>query len=333
MNPELSRRNLLKRLGIAGVASCLCGMGRAEDQPRSAAKLAKEPAAIYPFKIGDLQAVIISDGTLTVKPPFPALAATASLDKVNALLEANLQPIDKITLSLNVMVLQIGPELVLFDSGVGHMRGPACGWLTNNLKAAGIDPRDITSVLLSHAHSDHFGGLTNSDHQLAFPNAKLFANPVELDFWLSPEPDLTKCFETPEFKKAQVKRAHTVLLPIRKAFEPMKPGDTLFGCVEVMEAYGHTPGHLNYRITSGGETFIHVVDLGHSYILQIQRPDWATSFDVWPETGVVSRKRILTELATSKGTMMGYHLPFPGIGKIGLDGEGYRWFPAPWQWG
>lgn len=332
MSENLSRRSLLRRIGLFSVASCLCKSAVAEPPP-DAAKLAKAPAAIYPFRIGELQAVIISDGTLTAKPPFPALAPNATLAEVEALLEANLAPTDKVTLNLNVLVVQIGSELVLFDSGVGHMRGPACGWLTNNLKAAGINPGDITSVLLSHAHSDHFGGLTNSDHKLAFPNAKLFANPVELDFWLSPEPDLSKCYETPEFKKAQIKRAHDVLMPIRKAFEPMNPGDTLFGCVEVLEASGHTPGHLNFKITSGSETFIHFVDLAHNYILMMQRPDWVTSFDVWPEVGTVTRKRVLADLAKSKGTMMGYHLPFPGIGKVGIDGEGYRWFPAPWSWG
>lgn len=326
---NLSRRSALRGLTYAGAASCL---GASSVQAETM-KLSRDVPAVYPFRVGQLEGWVISDGTFTVKPPYPSLAPNATQSGVDALLSANLQPTTHVTLYLNVVLLKIGHELVLFDTGVGGYAAPEQGWLQSNLRKIGVSPEEITAVLLSHGHSDHFGGLLNAEYKPAFPKAKIFANPAELDFWCAAQPDLSKGYGTPEFKAAQISRGHSTLPWVQKAFEPMKPGSKLFGCIDVLHLPGHTPGHVGYRITSGDQTLIHTVDLAHSHVLMIQSPNWMTAFDVWPDEAVTTRRKALQQLADGKIRMMGYHLPFPGIGLVGPDGSGFRWYPEEWSWG
>jgi hypothetical protein len=90
------------------------------------------------------------------------------------------------------------PKLILVDTGAGELLGPKLDKLPDSLRAAGVQPEQITDILLTHIHPDHSGGLTVGGRRV-FPNATVHVNKLELDYWTNKSlgekaPEPTKTF-------------------------------------------------------------------------------------------------------------------------------------------
>ncbi len=76
-------------------------------------------------------------------------------------------------------------DVLLIDTGLGFSQQGELQ-IHRNLKANGIQPADVTKVLMSHLHKDHAGGVSYKDRlgnaHLAFPNATYFVQRREYDF-------------------------------------------------------------------------------------------------------------------------------------------------------
>ena len=112
----------------------------------------------FPFKIGKLECMAVSDGTYIYTPPtFPPpatfLFANAPRERLEqALREHNLQPeqwVEWVSPYICV-VINTGEHWVLVDTGAGGL-DPNTGKLLQNLKAEGVAPEDIDTVILTHA--------------------------------------------------------------------------------------------------------------------------------------------------------------------------------------
>ena len=122
----------------------------------------------FRFEIGKLECTAVSDGTFTYAPPiFPppaillfANAPTEPLEQ--ALVEHNLQPEQWVewTSPYICLVVNTGDHLVLVDTGAGDL-APTTGKLLQNLKAGGIAPVDIDTVILTHGHRKNVLDFTN----------------------------------------------------------------------------------------------------------------------------------------------------------------------------
>ena len=98
-----------------------------------------------------------------------------------------------------------------------------------------------------------------------------------------------------------------------------------------MAAFGHTPGHMVYRIESQGEGLVLFADLANHPIWSLARPDWEVRFDMDKEAAAASRRRVLSMIAAERLPAIGYHMPFPALGYVATDGDGFRWVPEAGQ--
>src|SRR5260221_9600371 len=160
----LTRRSLFRAgaaLAVAATATPL--LTPASAHAEDARKAGAEPQngnGFYRFKIGDFQAIVISDGYGQI-PIGPILAMNAPEAELASVLKANfMQPVIQIT--NNMLVVDTGRERILVDTGFGEKLGPSFGsfpGLEANLRRAGITPESIDLVATSHCHLDHIAGL------------------------------------------------------------------------------------------------------------------------------------------------------------------------------
>jgi len=203
-------------------------------------------------------------------------------------------------LYLNAFLLQQNGENLLFDTGVGAK-------LVENLANHGVTPEEIHKIFLTHAHFDHIGGLLK-DGQAIFPNAELFINKIEHDYWLAEENPLF--LEVIEKYKNQLK-----LFDIDVPFKQIAPG------VDALPAYGHTPGHTMFSIGKAENRTLLWGDITHVLLIQMPHPQQTVSFDVNPEQAAEARLQVLKMVADGNITVAGAHIQ-GGLGKISENGWG-----------
>ena len=167
--------------------------------------------------------------------------------------------------------------------------------LADALRRLGHDPSEIDLVYLTHFHRDHIGGLMHGD-TAAFPHAEVYASRPEYDPWMAMPPDRNA---------QQVKTMNAY----RDRLHLFAFGDTLPGGVLTIDAVGHTPGHTAYRV---GRLLI-IGDLIHGAALQLERPEYSTSYDMDRPAAARTRRRILDYARREGLVMAGMHLPPPAL--------------------
>ncbi len=316
----LSRRNLLAGAGVSGLAATL-GMPAFAKAPL----LNTQAPAFYRFKVGTIEATAISDGPLLLGEPKAEFFAGLSLDEVKKTLSDNFLNPNLMAFDQNALVINTGEKLVLFDTGLGPapMFGPTSGRLLKNLEAAGIKPEQIDAVVLTHAHPDHCWALMGQIGAPNFPNAQIYMSQADLDFW------------TDEGKISHpqlgdfVKGTRTQLLPLRDRINFVKDGAEVIPGVQAMSAPGHTVGHTIYMVTSGNSTLCLTADIAHHYVLMLEKPRIQFAFDTDGKQAAETRVRVFDMLAAQRTPIISYHFPWPGVGNIAKQGEGYRYYPLP----
>jgi glyoxylase-like metal-dependent hydrolase (beta-lactamase superfamily II) len=335
LDAAVSRRRLLTLTAGAGAALALerlVAPSRALAAPVSRlASGAPFVPAILPFMIGDVQAYSISDGTIVLPTIQPLIAPEGDPAAVAANLQAAYLPTDHAAFGVNILLLRLGSRLVLVDAGNGIGGAPATGHLVASLATLGITPDQITDVVVSHAHGDHIAGLVDpTSGALTFPHADVHINGVESAYWTSASPDTSKLRLPPEQRAASVAAAKKTLLAVGGKLHSAEPGVAILPGIELVSAYGHTPGHCAIRITSGSTQVVHIADLVHHPTLQFAHPEWTIAFDSDPAAAIVARRQLFERLAADKTLVFTYHLPFPGIGYIRATGGAYEWVPRNW---
>jgi glyoxylase-like metal-dependent hydrolase (beta-lactamase superfamily II) len=259
--------------------------------------------------------------------PKPDVFVGLSKEQLTKTLTDNFLPTDNVVLEQNVLVLNTGDRVVLFDTGMGtdKMLGPNTGRLVANLKAAGIDGKDVDAVVLTHAHPDHCFGLTTDGGAPTFPNAQIYMTQSDFEFWTD-EAKLSN-----EMLKGFIAGARARLLPIRDRVVFIKDGQEFLPGVQAMAAPGHTVGHTVYMITSQGKTMCCGGDIAHHHVVVVENPRLAFAYDTDGNQAVASRLRVFDMLAAQRVPVLPYHFPWPGIGYLAKQGDGYRYFPAPMQ--
>jgi len=321
-NFAFSRRHLL----AGSAATAAFGLlGRSEAFAKTPMVNAAAPA-VYRFKLGAFEATVISDGPLSIGPAKADLFQGVTQETIDRTLDDNFLSPANVTLEQNTLLINTGDKLVLFDTGVGpgEAFGKSTGRLIANLSAAGVAPADIDAVVITHAHPDHCWGL-GAGAAFHFPNAQIYLSQADLDFWTD------EAKSSLPFIGDFIAPTRAVLLPLRDRMVFVKDGQEILPGIQAMATPGHTVGHTSYVITSQGQTLFNTADIAHHSLLVMQNPRTKFGFDTDPEQGAATRIRAFDMVAAQKMMIVAYHFPWPGIGHVVKQGEGYRYIAAPMQ--
>src|SRR6202140_2646067 len=313
------------------VASALLVIGLAASAQQSSdkpvislstvSKLDRSQAGIYRTKVGKIDVIAVSDGTVGLGLT-KELVQNAKPGEVERLLARHFEqsPVDA---SVNAFLIKYENKLVLIDAGSSELVGPTAGKLPQSLRAAGVLPENITDVFVTPIHPDHTGGLMNGKTKV-FPNATIHINKKEVDFWFNKS-----------IAAAAVEPQKTFFAQVEPKVKPYMDSGQLktFEATELFPgfrsepAYGHTAGLTVYVLENGGEKVMFWGDVVN-IVLQVDNPDISLRFDSDATAAAVTRRKLLEDAAT-KGYIVGpAYLPFPGLGHIRKDGHAYAWVPV-----
>ncbi len=281
----------------------------------------QQPPGFYPFKLGDLEVVAVHDGVICRDRPAGFIRNAADPDVAEAFAVAGM-PADKLTLTFTALAIRSASGVVLIDTGFGAGGPPGTGRLTSNLAAAGIQPEDVTSVIISHFHGDHISGLQRPDGSPAFPKADVFVPAPEWAYWMDSSQDPSA---------GNFALCHKIFDPIAAKVRRFEWGEEVLPGLTAVQADGHTPGMSAIRIASGNDTMMYVADITNNPLVFARHPEWQAMFDINPERTIASRRKLLDQAAEDRMRLAFFHAPFPAIGYVAKNGAGYEYLPALWQ--
>jgi glyoxylase-like metal-dependent hydrolase (beta-lactamase superfamily II) len=221
-------------------------------------------------------------------------------------------------LDVNSFLISHNGKLILSDAGTGQGLQPVqknLGKLPENLRALGADPAAIDIIMLTHLHSDHSLGLVDEQGSPVFPKAELYIHEVEAAFWL----DRTLQPSDSERIVGNSNKQRAVTAPYRGRIRRVKDGEVLPGITAMLRP-GHTPGHTNWLIESGGERLLIWGDIVHLAAVQLARPEARLIYDVDTDLAAAMRAEVLEWCARERLTIAGAHLEFPGFGQVARGG-------------
>ncbi len=294
----------------------------------------------YHFQVGGLNCIAMSDcvgsmlGQCVVKDVPP--------DRVNEVFAAHGISQTETVFYYNCLYIQTDQHRILIDAGIGRsarQQDSAVldrleaegklplprsaiprleGVLLDRLQAESLAPADIDRVIITHFDGDHVGGLT-ANNQPVYPNADYILLKEAWDFWS----DAARVAQWPEFLMAAGRRT----LPlIQDRLQIVEAGVEFLPGFRLLLVPGHRPGHTAVAITSAGQHLIHVADtIGH--LLLIEYPHWHGFADINHDQAAQDRIQLLSLAVEQQALVFGSHLPFPGVGRVIPQGEGWRWQP------
>lgn len=289
---------------------------------------------IHSWSIGDVRVTSLVE---YVGPTHAPETTFPAFDEAVFRSQADLLPpgawhgnIHRLTIAIQIWIVQSGNDVVLVDAGVGNGKPrPAARMNKLNtlvphwLAAAGAAPDQVTHVLMTHLHSDHIGWNTVLDGERwvpTFPRARYLVPEADHGYFR----DLSL-----SGKAADISYADS-LAPVLDAglVDFIDARSELPAGLRPAEAFGHTPGMMNYWVRSKGQSGVFCGDVCH-HPIQVFNPGWNTAFCIIPDAAKATRAAVLAEAAATGALLMPCHFPAPHTGYVRRCGDGFLFEPAP----
>lgn len=323
----LNRRKIMLS-AVAGAAGSLISSSRPGGALAQATTLLLGNAGHYRFRVGEINATILSDGEIGGPPR--VYASDAPEAELQDVLKRAFLPTDHMTLNLNTLLIETGGRRILLEAGAGQTMGPNGGRIFANLARLGLTANDIDVIVVSHTHPDHVGNLRAADGGKAFPRATVFAPRADWEFFVRNDPDLSYMPVPEEFRRrfgAAIKRS---VEPVANGVELYEAGAEIVPGLTTIAASGHTPGMVSFLVHSGADQLLLTADLAYHPVVNIDR-SWRPGPDRDKDAAMSARRQIFERAATDRIPVLGFHYPFPGLGRLLKTDTGFAWVPAGWQ--
>jgi len=329
----LTRRSMLQgAAGLGGAVAAAAAGGLPETVRAAAPQAGAQAPGFYRYKVGTIEVTVVNDGVSRMPVTDDFVSNVPKAEVTAALTDLFMDPAIYAG-PYNPIVINTGSKLVLVDTGTGEgafkSSGGINGRLLLGLAAAGIDPAAIDAVIISHYHGDHINGLLRADGSLAFANAEVLVPAPEHAFWMD-DGEMSRASKPrvqAGFKNVRRVMSGAVLKRVRTYAwdKEVIPGVTAIGTP------GHTPGHTSLVIGSGGRQVFVQGDVTHAPFLFARHPGWHFMLDVDPVVAETTRRKVYDMLVSDRMLVQGFHYPFPALGHVEKNGEGYREVLVPWS--
>jgi glyoxylase-like metal-dependent hydrolase (beta-lactamase superfamily II) len=327
---KLTRRAMLS--GAAAATGISMAAATVAPVQAAAPPLGRQNPGWYRTKLGDIEVTVVTDGIARFKMA-ENYVTNVKPEVVDVALAALFMDRNEMITPYNPTVLNSGGKVYVIDPGLGEANHASTkglgGQLLTNMTAAGIDPKSVDGVIITHMHPDHINGLLRADGTLAFPNAEVLIPAAERAYWL----------DDGEMSRAPKGLVEAVFKNVRRVFsgevlQRMKPydaGKEVVPGVTAVATHGHTAGHTSLIIASGRDKMFLQGDVTHFPWLFVRNPDWRVWFDQDAAAAEVTRRKVYDMLVAEKMPVQGFHYPFPAVAHIEKSGNGYREIPALWN--
>ena len=282
------------------------------------------PEGSHRFQVGSIGCTVLSDGYYSYPASwfFPN-AAPAELSRA---MERHRLPLESVLSPYTCLLIETGRHIVLVDTGAGESSRTS-GAIQARLEMAGIRPKDVDTVILTHAHADHIGGAIDLCGRPAFPNARYVLSEIEWEFWTAARTDLSPLRVPAAAKESINSMARRCLGVLRHQIEPISRETEVVPGVAAIPAPGHTPGHLAVLIASEGHSLLNLGDAA-VHPLHLEQPSWQNGFDLESDRALLTRRWLMDRAVADHMHLMAFHFPFPSVGRVAVSNGGWLWTPG-----
>jgi glyoxylase-like metal-dependent hydrolase (beta-lactamase superfamily II) len=318
----INRRDLFALSGLAAVSAAMGGSPAVAAAPQGGPKV----PPVFRYKVGFFDVIPVLDGKRD-GPLEPSFITNAPFDQVQAAFSEASRPANTFENPFTPTLINTGERLILIDTGnAPQPEGSPVGQLARNMAAVGLAPEQVDLVIISHFHGDHISGLKHADGKPVYPNAEVAVPARELAFWT----DEGEESRASPARKGGFPLARRIFAPGGLRIRTYKEGDEISPGIVAVAAFGHSPGHMAFRVQSGGAGLLLLSDAAHVPFLFLRNPDWSAGFDMDAAMARETRRKLLDEAVADRLPVAGYHWGFPNVGHVRRSGNGFDLIRLPW---